>query len=179
MHVLLYFERHAARLQVHADGDVKRLVLICKRVVIRVLDVASGVLVPSIHVDIILDKRLVEVVYNVILARKVNHGTLVALLVNKHDGRNAGLLGHEGVVGTEIRRDVYYAGTVFRGYIVALDYAERTILHRTNQGQQLLIVHSYEVCTLIMSYYIIRYDLVTFRIRSQVCPFAFRVKVRL
>ena len=177
VHVFLYLERHAARLQIHTDGDVKRLVLVGKSFVIRILDVASGVLVPQINIDIFIDKRLIKVVNDIILARKVYHRALVAFLVNQHNGRHAGLLGYESVVRTEIRSYVYNAGTVFCGDIIALDYAERSVFHRTNHWQQLFVVHAYEFCSLVMRYYIIRYNLVAFLIRGQVGTVSFRIKI--
>ena len=132
--------------------------------VVGVLDVASGVTVPCLHVDVLTNEVIVKVVNYVILALKVDNGALVALLVDEHDGRHAGLLSHVGVVGTEVRGDVHNARTVVGGDVVAGDYAERAVRHRTYHRQQLLVVHAYEVCALVVRYYLIRYYLVAFLI---------------
>ena len=161
MDVLLNLEHLVLRLQVHADGDVQRLVLVRKRLVVGILHIASGKLVPLIHVDIVLDEILVEVLNDKVLSLEVNNRTLGSLLVDEHDGNDAGFLGNEGIVGTEVRRDMYDTCTVFGSNIVTGNHLE-SIAHRLDGRHQLLILHAHEVRTLVSAYDAVGNELLTF-----------------
>ena len=78
----------------------------------------------KLGVDASFHKLGVELLDEEELAGAVHHGLLFAVLVEKHEGRHAGLFGHAVVVGTESGCYVHYAGTVFGGDVVAEDDAE-------------------------------------------------------
>ena len=124
MGVLLYLEYLVLSLQVHADRDVQRLVLVGQRVVVGVLHVAACELVPFLDVHIVLDKLWVEVIDDEVLTLQIHHGTFIALLVDEHDGTDAGLLGHKGIVSTEVGGDMHDTGTILRRHVVTRDDTE-------------------------------------------------------
>ncbi len=158
MHVLLYLEHLVLSLQVHADADVQRLVLVGQRVVVGVLDVASCKLVPLGYVDVVLDELRVQVVSDEVLALQVHHGALLSFLVYQHDGADAGLLGYKGIVGAEVWRYVHDAGAVLRGDVVARNDAEG-VAHGLDGRHQLLVLHAHEVSALVSGYDAIGYQL--------------------
>ena len=162
--MFLYLERHAARLQVHTDGYVESFVLVGQGVVVSILDITPGELAPLRHVDIFLNEIRIEVFHQVILSFKIHYRPLRAFLVDEHYRRHAGLLGHVGVVGTEVRSYMHDAGTVVGCDIIPRYHAERTVRHRTNHRHQLLVPHAYKVGSLVMCDNIIRYNLVSFLI---------------
>ena len=151
MDVLFYLENFILSLQVHADRDIQRLVLVCQRVVVGVLYVTASKLVPLVNVDIVLHKVFVKILYLKVLSLKVNNRTLSTFLVNQHDRTDTSLLGHKGIVGTEVRGNMYDTSTIVGGYIVTGNHLEG-ITHRLNGRHQLLVLHSNEVCTLIACY---------------------------
>ncbi len=129
VHMLLYLEHLVLCLEVHADGDVERLVLVGKGLVVGIFHETACISVPQFHVDILLDEVRVEVFNHIILSLEVDDRTLGTLLVDEYDGRHAGFLGYHGVVGTEVRCDMYNTRTVFRRDIVAGNDAEGSVGH--------------------------------------------------
>ena len=176
MGVLLNLEHLVLCLQVHTDADVQRLVLVGQRVVVGVLHVASCKLVPFLSVHIVLHKGRVKVVNDEVLTLQVHHGALVAFLVYQHDGTDASFLGHEGIVGTEVRGDMHDTGAILRRHVVAWNDA-KGVAHRLNGGHQLLVLHTHEVGTLAASHDAPRYDLVTLLEGAKVAVLALLVEV--
>ena len=150
--VLFNLEHFVLLFEVHAYADVQCLVLVCQRLVVGILHIATGELAPLCHVDIVLDELFVKILHQKVFALQVDHGAFVALLVNQHNRRYAGLFGHKGVVGTKVWCNMHNTGTILSGHVVTGNDPERSVLHRTDHGQQLLIGHADQVRSLIVGY---------------------------
>ena len=198
MHVLLNLEHLVLLLHLHTQADVETFSGSSCFVVIFSVDVelrVVGILHPSplivlIHVDIdtLRHETLVELVEHIEFARKVDHRTRLALLVDHEQRRDACRTCHKGVVGTECRCDMHDARTVVGGHVVASDYAESLVgcileiavgvhLHRLHPWEQLLIVHAHQVGTLIFSHHLERHQLVARLIVFERQPLGLLVKV--
>ena len=71
----------------------------------------------------------IEVFDEIELTLEVNHWAGLALLINKVERWDVGILSHLGIIGTECRSDVHDTSTVFGSNIVAEDYAESLAIH--------------------------------------------------
>ena len=158
--VLLNLEHLVLCLQVHTDRDIQGLVLIGQRVVVGILHITACKLVPLVLVNIVLDEFFVEVLQHKILTLQVDHRALGTLLVNQHNGADAGLLGYEGIVSTEVGSDMHDTGTVFSGHIVTGNHPEG-ITHGLDGRHQLFILNTNEVATLITGYDAVRNQFLT------------------
>ena len=159
MDMFLNLEDLVLCLQVHADADIQRLVLVGQRVVVSILHITACELVPLVDIDVVLDELRVEVFDEEVLTLQVNDGTLLAFLVDEDNRTDASLLGYEGIVSTEVWCDMYNTGTVISGHVVAGNHL-KGIAHRLDGGHQLLIFHAYEVGTFVASHDAIRNQLV-------------------
>ncbi len=123
---------------------VERRVALGQRLVVCVLDVTSGILGVAPGVDIGLDELLVEILDRVEAAAAVDHGLVLAGLVDHEERSDARLTCHAVVVGTECRRDVDYTRTVGHRNVVAADDAER-IACGLDPVDQLLVLHTHQL----------------------------------
>ena len=71
----------------------------------------------------------IEVFDEIELTLEVNHRAGLALLINKAERRDVGILGYLGVISTECRSDMNDTGTVIGSNIVAEDDAESLAVH--------------------------------------------------
>ena len=164
--VLLNLEHLVLGLQVHADRYVQRLVLIGQRVVVSILHVTACKLVPLVNVHVVLDEVSIEVFNDKIPTLQINNRTLSTLLVNQYDRTDTCFLGYEGIVGTEVRSDMYNTGTVVGRYIVTGNHLEG-IAHRLDSGHQLFVLHTNQVSTFVAGHDTIGNQLVTTLILGQ------------
>ena len=181
MYVLLDLEGLRGGLHLHADVDVERLgrsggLLVVPAVhgelrVVGVLHPAALVFPVAIDIDALADETLVEFVKQVELALQIDHRARLALAVDHEERGNACGAGYEGVVGTERRRDVYDTRTVLDGDVVARNDPEGLVggvvpvavgirLDGLHPRQQLLVVHAYEVGSLVFADNLERNELV-------------------
>ena len=160
VHMLLNLVNLIVGLQVHADADVKRLVLVGEVLVVCVLHEATGKLLPFLHVHIVLHEVRVKVVNDVVFALQIDNRALVAFLIDEHNGTDTCLLSHEGVVGTEVRSDVHDTCAVLSGDIITRDDAE-SLAHRLDGGHQLLVLHTHEVGSLVAAHNTIGHKLLS------------------
>ena len=71
----------------------------------------------------------IEVFDEIELTLEVNHWAGLALLINKVERRDVGILGYLGVISTECRSDMNDTGTIIGSNVVAEDYAESLAIH--------------------------------------------------
>ena len=166
MHMFLDLKHLVLCLQIHADTDVECLVLVGECLIVGILDVATSKLIPLVNVNILLDEVGIQIIDDEVFALQVDHRTLVAFLVNQHDRTDTCFLGHESIVGTKVGRDMNDTGTIVGCHVVARDDL-KGIAHRLDGWHQLLVLHSHEVSTLIMSHNTIRNQFGTFLVGRQ------------
>ena len=146
--VLLDLESHARPFERHGDVHVERRRVGRERIVVGVLHVTARILAVFPGVDIPLHEGRIELLDAEELARAVDHRLLLARAVDHEQGRDARLLGHAVVVGTERRGDMHDTRTVGRGHVVAHDHAEG-IAHRPHPREQLLVADALELGSLV------------------------------
>ena len=161
MNVFLYLEYLVLGLQVHTDTDIQGLILISQCVIVGVLNVTTGKLIPFLDIDIVLNELLVKIFDDKVFTLQINDGALIAFLVNQHDRTNTSLLGHKSIVSTEVRCDMYDTCAIVSRHVVTGNHLEG-FTHRLDGGHQLLVLHTYEIRTLIASYDTIRNQLLAF-----------------
>jgi len=164
--VLLNLKHFVLRLQVHADRDIQRLVLVGQCLVVGVLHVTACKLVPFVDIHIILDKLRVEVFNDEVLTLQVHNRTLLPLLVNQHNRTDTGFLSYKGVVSTEVWRNMYDTSTVIGSHVIARNHFE-SIAHGLDGGHQLFIFHANEVSAFVAGHDAIGNQLLTFLIFGQ------------
>ena len=139
VHVLLALESLALLLQLVAEYDVQVFSLIrsllvpdaihIKLWVVGILHVAACVMSICLLVDASVHEVGIEVFDEIELTLEVNHWAGLALLINKVESWDVGILSHLGIIGTECRSDVNDTCTVIGSNVVAEDYAESLTLH--------------------------------------------------
>ena len=139
MHVLLALESLALLLQLVAEYDVQVFSLIrsllvpdaihIKLWVVGILHVAACVMSICLLVDASVHEVGIEVFDEIELTLEVNHWAGLALLINKVESWDVGILSHLGIIGTECRSDVNDTCTVIGSNVVAEDYTESLTLH--------------------------------------------------
>ena len=139
MHVLLALESLALLLQLVAEYDVQVFSLLrsllvpdaihIKLWVVGILHVVACVMNVCLLVDTSVHEVVIEVFDEIELTLEVNHWAGLALLINKVEGRDVGILSHLGIIGTECRSDVHDTSTVIGSNVVAEDYAESLAIH--------------------------------------------------
>ena len=139
VHVLFDLESGALLLHFHADHDVEILGLGSGLFVIfafdgearivSVLHIVAGVVCIAFGVHAVLHKGRSAILERVVTSRQVDHRTRFAASVEDKERGDAGGLGHFGVVSTESGRNVHDTRTIFGGYVVTGDDAERAVAH--------------------------------------------------
>ena len=139
MHVLFDLESGALLLHFHANHDVEVLGFVGSGLivfafhretrVISVLHVVTCVVCIARRVDAVLNKGFGASFERVVAAGQVDHGASLPGLIENEERRDAGGLGHLGIVGTKRGRNVDNARTVFGGDIVAGDDTEGALTH--------------------------------------------------
>ena len=71
----------------------------------------------------------IEIFDKIELTLEVNHWAGLALLINKVESWDVGILGYLGIIGTECRSDVHDTGTVIGSNVVAEDDTESLAIH--------------------------------------------------
>ena len=127
VHMFFDFECLVVLLQVHANAYVECLVLVGERVVVCVFHVTAGIHGIQFGVHSFTLERLIYVLQAVETSLQIYERALQTVLVHYHQGRHTCGFGHECVVRTERRSNVYDTSTVLRGNIVSQDDAESTL----------------------------------------------------
>ena len=139
MHVLLALECLTLLLQLVAEYDVQVFSLIrsllvpntihIKLWVVGILHVVACVMSVCLLADASTYEVVIEVFDEIELTLQVNHWAGLALLINKVERWDVGILSHLGVISTECRCDVNDTSTVIGSNVVAEDYAESLAVH--------------------------------------------------
>ena len=137
--MLLALESLALLLQFVAEYDIKVFSLLrsllvpdaihIKLWVVGILHVVACVMSVCLLVDASVHEVGIEVFDEIELTLQVNHWAGLALLINKVERWDVGILSHLGIIGTECRCDVNDTCTVIGSNVVAEDYAESLALH--------------------------------------------------
>ena len=137
--MLLTLESLARLLQLIAEYDVQVFCLIrsllvpdtihIKLWVVGILHVVACMMSVCLLVDASAYEVGIEVFDEIELTLEVNHWAGLALLINKVESWDVGILSHLGIIGTECRSDVNDTSTVIGSNIVAEDYTESLTLH--------------------------------------------------
>ena len=101
----------------------------------------------------------VKFVEHIEAAFEVNHRTYFAISVDEFHRRDIVEFRHAKVISTECAGDVYDAGTVDGGHVVAGNYAER-IVAGTHPRNELAVVHTYQVGAHTFAHYFPRHEFV-------------------
>ena len=173
MGVLLNLEGLVYALEVDSDIYVERLcrlrsslviaTIYGKLRVVSILHPATLVILVCLGVYALLDELLVQLLHQVELTRQVNHRTCLTALVNHKERRNTSLTCYEGIVSTKRRSDVYDTRTILYCNVVPRNHTERLVgsrvpvallvhLYGLHPGDELLVVHTYQLGTLPATY---------------------------
>ena len=147
VHVLFYPEGLVLALEHYAYVHVEGRGVRGEAGIVGILDIASGPLGVKPGVDIGLHIVLVQIFQAVETALRVNLGLRVAVRIGNEQPRHACGLRHLGVICTEGRSDMHYAGTVFRSNIVSQNHAEGAFA-RIEPRDELLVAHALQFGTL-------------------------------
>ena len=171
-HLVLLFQRYAKN-NVQCFGLCSRLLVetaiygICR--VVGVFHIGAGIFRILLNVHAVLHKHLIEFVYCPEFSCKIHHRTGFALLVHHKERGDACGLCHKSVIGTECGSYVNDTCTILGGHIVAGDYAETVVRHLYlvtlfhhgfHPGEQLLVMHTHKVGTLVLGNNLVRNHLV-------------------
>ena len=139
--------------------------------VISILYPLALILLIQVHVDTCLYEILIQFIYQIELTGEIHHRASFTFLVYHEQGRYACSTGHKGIVRTKGRGDVYDTRTVFGRYIITRDYTETFIagsqtavfghIYRLYPRDELLVLHTYQVRSLVFTYNLERYQLVS------------------
>ncbi len=137
--MLLALESLARLLQLIADYDVQVFSLIrsllipntihIKLWIVGILHVVACMMSVCLLVDASAYEVGIEVFDEIELPLEVNHRAGLALLINKVERRDVGILGYLGVISTECRSDMNDTGTIIGSNIVAEDDTESLAVH--------------------------------------------------
>ena len=149
--MLLYLEYLAFAFEHYGYVDVERRVAVFERIVVGVLHVTSRPLLVGFDIDVLADKRRVEVFETEEASRTVYHRVVLACRIDHEQRCYACGTSHAVVVCTERRRDMDDTRTVRSGNVVARDYAERIaeVCHRLYPRNQLFVADSLQVLALV------------------------------
>ena len=181
VYVLLNLECQTGLLENHTERNVKSLgfcrsLLVVTAVnsilwIVCILHISRSEFCILFNIYKICNEIIVKFIDCPELTGEVNHRTSLTLLVNHEKRRDARSLCHESIVGTECRSNMNDTCTVLSSNIVTGDNAESLgrcindiltlFLHRFHPWEQLCIVHTYEVTTLVLGNHLVRNNLVT------------------
>ena len=139
MHVLLALESLALLLQFVAEYDVQVFSLLrsllvpdaihIKLWVVGILHVVACVMSICLLVDTSVHEVGIEVFDEIELTLEVNHWAGLALLINKVERWDVGILSYLGIISTECRSDMNDTSTIIGSNIVAEDDTESLAIH--------------------------------------------------
>ena len=168
VHMLLNFKCRPLIFHLNAKDDIQVHILLSSLFVVATALIVLGVIgifdvsALMFGISVLVNKAVVEfrihVLRQEILALKIHHRTGIAGLIHNEQARNAGILGHLGIVRTESRSNVHNARTVFGRHIVAGNHAEClcTLVHAFAVNQlrgfdprhQLAVTKADQICAL-------------------------------
>ena len=181
MDVFLYFERLIALFHHHADDDVERFGSLCRFFVVLAVYGKSGIvgiLHPSaliwsifFYIDAGFHKVVVELIEQIEFSCQIDHRTSFSLFIDHKKRWNTGCFCYLCVVCAECRSNVYDTGSAFVGsYIISRNNAESFLTYRPipvfididglYPRYQLLIFHTYEICSFVFGYDLIRNEFI-------------------
>ena len=137
--MLFYLEGSALHLHLHADNNIQVIGFLRRFLVpysvgiilriIGILDIVTGVMSVSFHIDAMLYEVLVEFIEHIVFTLEIHHRTCLPLLVDQVKSGHMSILGNLGIISTEGRGDVHNTGTILCGHIVTGDNSEGLALH--------------------------------------------------
>ena len=187
-------------LHLHTDIDVQTLGRIrsslipltihCILRVISILHEASFIFLIQGFVYTSRLERVVHLIHHIELTGQVDHRTSFSLFVDDKEWRNACSTSHVRIVSTKCRSNMYDTGTVFCRYIITRDHTECFFfsvypipffihIHRFHPWEELFVLHTNQVGTLVFANNFERNQFVAFLIIFQGETFCLLVEVSI
>ena len=130
--------------------QVKRLIFVCERRVVGILNESSCVLSVQFGIDIGFDPIGVEVFDLPVLSSEIDHRSRAIVLGLHIQTRYTCRISHFLIISTERRRDMHDTRTIFGRDIVTRDHTEGTFA-RIDPREKRFILHADQVRSFITS----------------------------